>query len=348
MICQIMRDLPKVTSGTLWPPADLAMPGPASQIPNMHEYDWVVIRISGGKDGQAAMRETWRTAIEQGYDLSRIVVEYDDLNGDQPGEQATWPGTAEIGAHLVAKYGDRPGSQELCRQQAAHYGFRFEVARQQSRPWLLEDIRTRKGKDGRARFPDAANRYCTSDHKRAAGRLLLTRLVREWGGRKRWGRPCRILTVMGFRAEESTGRARRQVFSYDAGASGQGIVTRRRGVRPGPRCQRQVWLWLPVHHWTEEQVWADIHASQVPYAWPYDAGMSRYSCAQCVLGSFADAVTSARIWPANTLRIVGMEEEMGHSWQENRSMRDIAEAAGVLEPSADQVDNQPEQLALSL
>lgn len=344
MICQTARDLPAGWAGTLHPdPATVLPPGAASVVPNLHEYDLIIIRISGGKDSQAAMRETWRVVVAQGVDPSCVLVEYDELNGDGPNEKATWPGTAEIGAHLVAKYGDRPGSLELARQQAAHYGFRFVVARQKSRPWLLKDIRTRKGKDGRARFPDAKNRFCTSDHKRAAGRLLLTAETKRLGGRKRWGRPVRILTVMGFRAEESTGRARREVFSYDAGASGQGTVTRRRGVRPGRRCQRQVWLWLPIHHWTVDQVWADIHASGVPYAWPYDAGMSRYSCAQCVLGSFADAVTSAKIWPAHTLGIVDMEEEMGHSWQAEKSMRDIAEAAGILDPA-----DQPEQLALAL
>lgn len=334
--CDFLRSVPAGWAGTLRPdPATTPVPGPAEVVPNLHENDRLVLRVSGGKDSQAAMRETWRTVVAQGYDPACVVVEYDELNGDGADEKVTWPGTAEIGAHLVAKYGDRPGSLELARQQAAHYGFRFVVARQKSRPYLLEDIRTRKGKDGRARFPDAQNRYCTSDHKRAAGRLLLTAEVKAMGGRKRWGRPLRILTVMGFRAQESTGRARREVFSYDASASGQGTVTRRRGVRPGSRCERQVWLWLPIHHWTVEQVWADIHASGVPYAWPYDAGLSRYSCAQCVLGSSADAVRSAQIWPAQTLKIVDIEKEIGHDWQDGRPMRSIAEAAGILPPVAE-------------
>lgn len=252
LTCQIARDLPTGWAGTLHPdPATVLPPGVASVVPNLHEYDLIIIRISGGKDSQAAMRETWRVVVEQGVDPSCVLVEYDELNGERADEKATWPGTAEIGAHLVAKYGDRPGSLELARQQAAAYGFRFVVARQKSRPPLLADMRTRRGKDGRRRFPDAKNRWCTSDHKRAAGRLLLTAETKRLGGWRHWGRPIRILTVMGFRAQESTGRARREVFSYDAGASGKGVA-------------RQVWLWLPIHHWTIEQVWADIHASGVP------------------------------------------------------------------------------------
>lgn len=343
MLCQITRDLPTVSAGTMWPPASTPKPG-RGFVPNLHEYDLIIIRISGGKDSQTEMRETWRVCVEQGIDPTCVLVEYDDLNGDKPEERATWPGTADIGAHLVAKYGDRPGSKELARQQAAHYGFRFVVAKQKARPALMTDMRTRKSKDGKTRFPDAKNRWCTSDHKRAAGRLLLTAEVKRWGGRKRWGRPMRILTVMGFRAEESTGRKNRPVFSFDASASGASIVTRRRGARPGPRCERQVWLWLPIHHWTVEQVWADIHESGVPYAWPYDAGMSRYSCAQCVLGSFADAKRSAQIWPAHTLRVVGIEREIGFRWQNDHSMEEIAVAAGILAPTGDQAAH--EQLTL--
>lgn len=342
MLCQIARNLPTVSAGTLWPPATTPTAGPGAVVPNLHEYDLIIIRISGGKDSQVALRETWRVVVAQGVDPSCVLVEYDDLNGDDPQERATWPGTADIGAHLVAKYGDRPGSQELARQQAEHYGFRFVVARQKSRPPLMVDMRTRKGKDGRSRFPDAKNRYCTSDHKRAAGRLLLTAETKRLGGRKRWGRPVRILTVMGFRAEESTGRARREVFSYDVGASGKGPER-----RPNPRCERQVWLWLPIHHWTVEQVWADIHESGVPYAWPYDAGMSRYSCAQCVLGSFADAVRSAQIWPEHTLKIVDDEREMGHRWQDDHSMASIAEAAGILNADVDPMSDPVSRLAVS-
>ena len=97
--CQRSREDPLAGwSGTLHPdPATVLPPGVASVVPNLHEYDLIIIRISGGKDSQAAMRETWRIVVAQGVDPSCVLVEYDELNGDQPGEKATWPGTAEIG-----------------------------------------------------------------------------------------------------------------------------------------------------------------------------------------------------------------------------------------------------------
>lgn len=76
--------------------------------------------------------------------------------------------------------------------------------------------------------------------------------------------------------------------------------------------------------------------------------MSRYSCAQCVLGSFADAKRSAQIWPEQTLRIVDIERD-GFTWQADHSMREIAQAAGIL-PADDHTDHPAagEQLALAL
>lgn len=62
--CTIAQNIPSGWAGTLHPdPATTPTPGPAAVVPNLHEYDWVVIRISGGKDSQAAMRETWRTVV---------------------------------------------------------------------------------------------------------------------------------------------------------------------------------------------------------------------------------------------------------------------------------------------
>lgn len=39
--------------------------------------------------------------------------------------------------------------------------------------------------------------------------------------------------------------------------------------------RRTVDTWLPIHDWTEAQVWQCIRASGVPYHPAYDQGMSR-------------------------------------------------------------------------
>lgn len=306
-----LRDGHPGRGGTLWP-APGSVPAPAPLPPgcppvDLRGYHLVVIRSSGGKDSQTALRQVARLAARQGV-LHRCVVEYDQL-----GDQIAWPGTAAVGQHLVDRYGDRPGATELARQQAACCGLRFIARSATSRPNLLDDVRTRAGRDGRRRWPDARNRFCTSDHKRAVGRRLLTELVRELQLPK--GEPARVLTVMGFRAQESPGRAHKPVFGYDQPASGKGTV-------------RRVWQWLPIHHWSLQQVWADVHASGVPYAWVYDAGMSRFSCAFCVLASRADLVTAARLLPARAARYAAVEREIGHRFQAGWSMAEVIAAAG--------------------
>lgn len=288
---------------------------PDAEVPDLARFDLIVVRSSGGKDSQTALRETVRQANAQGVPLGRLVVEYDELGEDA----VTWPGTAAIGAHLVERFGDRPGSKSLAELQAAHYGLRFVARRTQLRPNLLEDVRTRVGGDGRRRWPDARNRYCTSDHKRSVGDKVLNELVCELGLPA--GQAARVLTVMGFRAAESRSRAAKPVFVRDARASRSGKT------RAVPA--REVWQWLPIHGWSDERVWADIRSSGVPYAWPYDAGMSRFSCTFCVLARRSDLVTAARLMPERARQYAEVEVEIGHDFQHGNSMRAICAEAGV-------------------
>jgi 3'-phosphoadenosine 5'-phosphosulfate sulfotransferase (PAPS reductase)/FAD synthetase len=62
--------------------------------------------------------------------------------------------------------------------------------------------------------------------------------------------------------------------------------------RDGAACsgRRTVDTWLPIHGWTESQVWQRIRTSGVPYRPAYDLGMARLSCSLCVLGSRADLI----------------------------------------------------------
>lgn len=247
--------------------------------PNLHYYDLIVVNSSGGKDSQAMLDVVAERAANAGL-LGRVVVQHNDLG------RVEWPGT-----------------RELAERQAAHYGLRFEV-RTKAGLDLLDDIRSR------GKFPDAARRWCTSDHKRGPGRTLLTALVRELAA----NRPVRILQCFGFRAEESTGRARKEQLVPDAGASNG---------------RRQVWTWLPIHDWTAEQVWQRIRESGVPYHPAYDEGMTRLSCSFCVLASKADLLRACRLRPDLAREYATVEAEIGHSFQQARSMASLLAEAGA-------------------
>lgn len=278
---------------------------PRDTDPDLTDVDKIVFNHSGGKDGLAALIAGVPRAAAAGL-LNRVVVQYNDLG------RVVWPSTRDADADLadagyepwlVDRFGDRPSCRDLAEQHARHFGLRFEV---RSRPGndLLDDV------ERRGKFPDAARRWCTSDFKRGPGHKLLTELTRELN----LDRPARILYVYGFRAQESTGRAKKSPCAPNASASN---LTR-----------RHVTDWYPVHHWTEDQVWAEIRASGLPWAWPYDAGMTRLSCSFCVLASKQDLLTAARLRPGLAREYARVETTTGHRFQEARTMASIIAEAG--------------------
>ena len=246
--------------------------------PDLAAYDVLLVNSSGGKDSQAMLDEVCALASIAGV-LHRITV-----------------------LHCALGHVEWPGTSELARKQAEHYGVRYEQ-RQRQQGLLLEQVRHR------GRWPSSSARYCTSDQKRGPARKLITQLVAELGDLHR---PARVLNCMGLRAEESRARLKKVPLSRDEAASSG---------------RRTVDTWLPIHDWTESQVWQRIHASGVPYHPAYDAGMSRLSCSLCVLASRADLVRAAQLRPRLAAEYAALEAEIGHRFRNDMSMADIIAAA---------------------
>jgi 3'-phosphoadenosine 5'-phosphosulfate sulfotransferase (PAPS reductase)/FAD synthetase len=258
-------------------------------MPNLEEYDVILVASSAGKDSQAMLDYVAQLARDAGVD-DRIVVLHNDLG------EVEWPGTAE-----------------LAKEQADHYGFRFEMRRRE-RGLLLDQIRQRhltlraKGDTTTPAWPSSAARYCTSDQKRGPARKLITELVAE----KQLDRQARVLYCLGLRAQESSGRAKKPVLAVDPSASS--------GVR-------EVTTWHPILDWTEDQVWDRIKASGVRYHWAYDKGMKRLSCSFCVLASREDLECAARLRPELAATYVALEEELGHTFKADLSMAEVVASA---------------------
>lgn len=242
--------------------------------PDLTSYDVILVNTSGGKDSQAMFDRVVELADAAGV-RDRLVAFHADLG------RVEWPGTADLAA-----------------EHAAHYGVRFEkIARPQGD--LLDHIE-RVGM-----FPDAARRYCTSDHKRGQGRKLLTALVRE---RAHLGRPVRILQCMGFRRQESPARARKAALRHDQAASNG---------------KRHVDEWLPILEWTLEQVWDRIAAAGTRPHPAYAAGMPRLSCSFCVLASRSALVRAAQLRPDLAAEYAAVEARIGHRFKQDLSMAEI-------------------------
>jgi 3'-phosphoadenosine 5'-phosphosulfate sulfotransferase (PAPS reductase)/FAD synthetase len=264
-------------------------------MPDLRDYDVILINSSAGKDSQASLDVVAKIAARAGI-TDRLVVVHCDLG------RVEWAGT-----------------RELAEEQAAHYGLRFEVV---SRPQgdLLDQVEKRAAQRPDApAWPSSTTRYCTSDHKRGQVRKLLTKLTDEQREAGITDRPVRILNVMGFRAEESSARAKRVAYEFDSGASNG---------------KRHVDQWLPIHTWDVQTVWARIKASGVRYHEAYDLGMTRLSCQFCVLASKDDLVLSARCNPTMAQEYAALEQRIGWTFTANLSMVDIIAQADALGPVA--------------
>ena len=277
------------------------LPEPA--LPDVGAYDHILVNTSAGKDSQAALDVAVEHADRAGV-RHRIVAVHADLG------RIEWPGTKALAA-----------------EHAAHYGVRVEVVG--NRIWrdLLERI------EARGMWPDANNRYCTSEFKTGPARTLMTRLVRETrtargqpiaGPGARSGRRVRILNVLGLRADESPARARLVAFEFD---------------RLSSNSLRHVDRWLPLHRWTVEEVWERIaDAGTRPHP-AYAHGLPRLSCSFCVLASRGALVRSAQLRPRLAAEYAAAESRMGHRFRHDLSMAEVIALADRTEHALGPVES---------
>lgn len=199
------------------------------------------------------------------------------------------------------------GVKELVEEHASHYDLPLDVV---SRPQgdLVDHV------ESRGMWPSSTARYCTSDHKRGQIRKVMTRLAKEWKAENAdAGRPCRILNCMGLRAQESPARAKKVDFEVDKSAS--------------TKTTRTVTNWLPIHNWTEDQVWARIDASGLRVHEAYKLGMPRLSCAFCIFAPKSALLVAAKHNLELLDKLCEIETRIGHTFRVDLSLNDVREEA---------------------
>ena len=169
---------------------------------------------------------------------------------------------------------------------------------------------------GKPFWSSSAARYCTSDLKRDPIDKYLRRFDH-------------VVVAMGLRADESRERAKKQVCA---------IRTRI------DNSKRTAMDWNPIHHWTEDDVWAELSTSlsdlddrrllarggaeQLALAgWvahpAYVYGNERLSCSLCVLASKNDLRNGARRHPALYETLVDMERQSGCTFRADLALADL-------------------------
>lgn len=145
----------------------------------------------------------------------------------------------------------------------------------------------------RGMWPSPSQRQCTSDLKRGPLEKLIRSISLETGRKV-------IVNCMGMRAQESAARAEKSPWKHSARNSKAG---------------RQWYEWLPIHGWSEKQVFASIRDHGQEPHWAYAAGMTRLSCCFCIMASDADLKTAARLRPQLLETYIALEEKMGHTFR---------------------------------
>lgn len=290
-------------------------------IPDLHDYDHVLVAFSGGKDSLAALLHLF----DLGVSPDRIELHHHDVDGRGP-VLMDWPITpAYVSAlaawfhlPLFASWREGGFSREMDRAGAPTAPIRFE------RP---DGGLGRAGGAGppgaRGRFPqvsaDLSVRWCSPA-------LKIDVLAAAIRGQPRFeGR--RTLVVTGERAEESPARARYKTFEPHRTACGR----------------RAVDHWRPVLAWSEAEVWARIGAAALRPHPAYSLGWSRLSCRCCIFGSPAQWATIRALYPATFAEIADREARSGRTIHRAASIGTLADR-GVPYSAA---LSQPELAALA-
>jgi 3'-phosphoadenosine 5'-phosphosulfate sulfotransferase (PAPS reductase)/FAD synthetase len=215
-------------------------------------------------------------------------------------------------AHQDLGHLEWEGVKELAQEQAEHYGLRFSVTRRRDASGaegstILDYARERK------MWPSRGQRWCTSEFKRGPGLRVLTAMDKRLKGNQA---SRRYLYCLGFRAQESPARKALPVLQKFKRASSK---------------SKHIDTWLPIHDWSEEEVWTDIRASGVRAHHAYDLGMPRLSCCFCIFAPKAALMIAGKERPELLQEYVDLEKEIGHTFTHKLSLaevqRDLQEGA---------------------
>ena len=243
----------------------------------LHHYDLIVINTSGGKDSVCAIIEVLQLTQEQGW-RGPVHLSHQDL-GDME-----WAGVSE-----------------LVWRQASHFNLPLTVSTR-IKDGIQDSILAyvlRRGK-----WPSNKQRWCTSDFKRAPGQKVLRQLAAQHGAKS-------VLNVFGFRAQESSSRAKRSVLSPN-----KALTTR----------SRKVYDYLPIHGWDLKNVWATIRAHNVPMHQAYALGMPRLSCQFCIFAPKEALLIAGLNDPAKLNRYIEVEKATGHTFRNGFSLMSILDS----------------------
>lgn len=171
-------------------------------------------------------------------------------------------------------------AEDWCRQLVSRFGLSLNVARNPNKDFF-------KMVRNRGMFPSPKHRQCTSDLKRGPIQTWIRQNVTD----------KLIVSCMGLRAQESPARAKYMRLSRNESMTNS---------------LRTVWDWLPIHGWTDQQVFTFLREKELPLHPVYNY-LNRFSCQICIYHSQQELLKVRENNPVAFSRIAALEREIGFS-----------------------------------
>lgn len=299
----------------------------------------LVVSISGGKDSQAMLMALVTAYVHHGW-TGPIYALHADLG------RAEWP---ESFSH--------------CQRMAATAGVNLVVIRRPQGD-LVQEIEDRLEKlagTGEPFWPDAQNRYCTSDQKRGQADKELRQPKPFWPSLQ--NRYCTghqkinqadkelrqfplVISAEGIRAGESPARAKKLLVSVRQGPTAKPLknLSPEDALAYRNSSQKLALTWYPIFDWTDEEVYQRCGHSieernyrralyreglkeEALNGWgmhpAYVYGNDRVSCVLCILGSLNDLRTGAGEHPELLNHYIGLEERGQATFKNKWSLKEL-------------------------
>ena len=184
---------------------------------------------------------------------------------------------------------EHPDAVDWSRGIVERFGLNLQVVRNPNKTFL--SMVEKRGK-----FPAPAQRQCTSDLKRDPVNTWIRRNIAD---------PV-VISAMGMRAEESSGRAKLPILARDGRETNS---------------KRTLWKWHPILRWTELEVRAYLAAREIPLH-PVYQYLRRFSCRVCIYMTPADLRAVAKHDPEAFGIISALEKRIGFTMQADGPITD--------------------------
>ncbi len=186
---------------------------------------------------------------------------------------------------------EHPDAIEWSRGICDRFGLPLHVVRNRNKTFL--EMVERRGM-----FPASEQRQCTSDLKRDPINTWIRNNITD---------PV-VISAMGMRAQESSGRAKLKVLTRD---------------KRETNTVRTVWKYHPILKWTEAQVRAYLAERGIPLH-PVYQHLGRFSCRVCIYMSAHDVRQVQQHDPEAFRIIAELEDRIGHTMMMGGNLADYA------------------------